>query len=352
MRVEVSMPTLKAPFPWFGGKSRAASLIWERFGDVANYVEPFAGSLAVLLARPHEPRVETVNDKDAYLANFWRATQSDPEAVARWVDAPVNEADLHARHRWLLAQTDFRERMMTDPHYYDAKIAGWWVWGCCAWIGTGWCNVGKGAAVQLPHLTGSQGVHRKLPHIAGSGRGGHRAPSQQLPQLGNAGRGVHRPAHSPSRQLPHRAGGGRGVSAPTLSPLLDYFDALAGRLRRVRVACGDWERVLGDGTLHSNGSTAVLLDPPYADGDMAYGVGEDRSISARVREWAVSRTDSDLRIALCGYEGEHEMPAAWACVPWKAVGGYARHQDNARRERIWFSPACLGPQQASLFGAA
>ena len=31
---------MKAPFPWFGGKSRA--------------VEPFAGSLAVLLARPHE----------------------------------------------------------------------------------------------------------------------------------------------------------------------------------------------------------------------------------------------------------------------------------------------------------
>ena len=24
--------SLKAPFPWFGGKSRAAHLIWERFG--------------------------------------------------------------------------------------------------------------------------------------------------------------------------------------------------------------------------------------------------------------------------------------------------------------------------------
>src|SRR5689334_19180994 len=49
-----SMPrnTLKAPFPWFGGKSRVASLVWERFGEVRNYVEPFAGSLAVLLGRP------------------------------------------------------------------------------------------------------------------------------------------------------------------------------------------------------------------------------------------------------------------------------------------------------------
>ncbi len=43
--------TLKAPFPWFGGKSKVASLVWERFGDVQNYVEPFFGSGAVLLNR-------------------------------------------------------------------------------------------------------------------------------------------------------------------------------------------------------------------------------------------------------------------------------------------------------------
>jgi hypothetical protein len=36
---------LRAPFPWFGGKSRAASLIWSRIGDVSNYVEPFANEV-------------------------------------------------------------------------------------------------------------------------------------------------------------------------------------------------------------------------------------------------------------------------------------------------------------------
>lgn len=72
---------MKAPFPWFGGKSRAAHLVWDRFGNVPNYVEPFAGSLAVLLARPHEPAIETVNDLDCFIANFWRAAKSDPEAV-------------------------------------------------------------------------------------------------------------------------------------------------------------------------------------------------------------------------------------------------------------------------------
>lgn len=43
----------KAPFPWYGGKSDAALLIWERLGDVDHYAEPFAGTRAVLLNRPH-----------------------------------------------------------------------------------------------------------------------------------------------------------------------------------------------------------------------------------------------------------------------------------------------------------
>ena len=73
---------LKAPFPWFGGKSRVAAQVWERFGDVPNYVEPFAGSLAVLLGRPTAAGTETVNDLDCYLANFWRAVAADPVGVS------------------------------------------------------------------------------------------------------------------------------------------------------------------------------------------------------------------------------------------------------------------------------
>lgn len=35
--------TLKAPFPYFGGKRRVAELVWSRLGDPINYIEPFAG---------------------------------------------------------------------------------------------------------------------------------------------------------------------------------------------------------------------------------------------------------------------------------------------------------------------
>lgn len=130
---------LKAPFPYPGGKSRVADLVWKRLGDVQNYCEPFAGSLAVLLRRPAEHfargyRVETVNDMNHYLVNFWRAVASEPGRVAEYADWPVNEADLHARHKWLVRSAeaaDWRERMRTDPHAFDAKIAGWWVYTRC-----------------------------------------------------------------------------------------------------------------------------------------------------------------------------------------------------------------------------
>jgi hypothetical protein len=56
-----------------------------------------------------------------------------------------------------------------------------------------------------------------------------------------------------------------------------------------------------------------------------------------------------LRIALCGYEGEHTMPDSWECIAWKANGGYATSQENSAKERIWFSPHCISGKQGSLF---
>jgi hypothetical protein len=313
---------MKAPFPWFGGKSRAADAIWQRFGDVANYAEPFAGSLAVLLARPnYSGQTETVNDLDGLLVNFWRACAADSDAVAKWADCPVSEIDLTARHLFLVnAKSGIAERMSADPEHYDAKLAGWWLWGICSWIGGGWCagdgpwqigedglltkDAGQGINRQLPHLSWGQGINRKLPHLWG-------------------GRGINRKGEAISEML----------------------GPIAERLRNVRITCGEWDRILGPTPLGVGSKCAVFLDPPYsaedADNDV-YGEAYDAGIAHRVREWAlVHGSDPRLRIALCGYD-EHDMPSDWECYAWVAGGGYSKGKNN-KRERIWFSPHCLKP---------
>lgn len=399
---------LRAPFPWFGGKSRVAHLVWAAFGDVQNYVEPFAGSLAVLLGRPTAPRIETVNDLDCYVSNFWRSTQLAPAEVARWADWPVNEIDLHARHRWLVDQAEFRERMRADPEYFDARVAGWWVWGICQWIGGGWCaesnwnpavvrSRGRNTADEKrrPDLHTSAGVHKrslektathqKRPSLGKGGRGIGRTTADWAvpPNLGGsrgaAGNGIH--ASGLPKKMPFLSTGSgdgagvhsKGVTAPhakmvkmdrgTTSrmqgPVEAWMGALAERLRRVRVCCGDWTRVLGPSATVHIGVTGVFLDPPYlADfrDPSLYGT-ESADVAHRVREWALEHGDNPkLRIALCGYEGEHQMPKSWQCVAWKASGGYAAaagHHENSARERIWFSPHCARARaQGSLFEVA
>ena len=328
-------PDLVAPFPYFGGKRRVAAEVWARFGDVPNYVEPFFGSGAVLLARPNPAKVETVNDLDGLLCNFWRAVRAAPEEVAKHADWPVSESDLHPRHlRLVRAREDVTRKLQADPDWFDAKLAGWWVWGACAWIGAGWCS-GEGTWehdgddwVKLGDR--GRGINRKLPHLSDRGRGINR----QLPNLGSRGQGI-----------------------------AEWFTELQQRLRDVRVACGSWERVLGTSILSFNGARpcGVFLDPPYDDGNMAYSVGG--KCAADVRAWVIENGDNPkLRIALCGYDEHNELAGhGWTRHGWKAKGGYgkqssgdARARENSARETVWFSPHCLPPsthawESASLF---
>ncbi len=73
---------MKPPFTYFGGKTLIADRIAALLPPHEHYVEPFAGSLAVLLAKPPSP-METVNDLDQKLMTFWRVLRDQPAEFER-----------------------------------------------------------------------------------------------------------------------------------------------------------------------------------------------------------------------------------------------------------------------------
>ena len=311
------MNSLKAPFPYFGGKYGACDQVWAAFGPVQNYVEPFSGSAAMLLGAPDGKRIETINDADGFVANFWRAISIDPDAVADAADWPCNEVDLFARHSWLVRQTaSLTDRLHADPDWFDAKIAGWWCWGLCNWIGSGWCS-GNGPWVHDGEKIvsgGRDGINRQLPH------------------LGDAGRGINRSTQGGTRR----------------DFILDWFRVLYSRLRDVRVTCGDWGRVVKDSVTTRHGLTGVFLDPPYTKGEMDYasgGVGG--ALADEVRAWCLANGGTPLlRIVLCGHDGEHDelLEHGWHLRDWTARKGYALTDEavqNSKDETLWCSPQCV-----------
>jgi DNA adenine methylase len=74
--------TLKPPFAYYGGKTTLAPKIAALLPEHDHYVEPFAGSLAVLLAKD-PAKIETVNDLDGHLTTFWRVLRERPEDLER-----------------------------------------------------------------------------------------------------------------------------------------------------------------------------------------------------------------------------------------------------------------------------
>ena len=312
--------SVKPPFPYFGGKLHAASLIWQRLGSVKNYVAPFCGSLAVELNAPYAVPILTLNDLDGLLINFYRAVIAAPAAVAHHLNWPVSECDLFPRHVALVQARDgLTQRLQSDPRYYDVELAGWWCWGVCSWIGTGWCD-GKGPWT----IEDGQIVNIRK---------------------GDAGRGV-------NRQLPHLGDAGQGVNQLTLDDyethLITYMYQIAAKLRGARLTCGNWSRVVTPICTERHGLTGILLDPPYGTGAQDYSVSgnADTSVSADAWAWAIANGANPLlRIAYCAYDDGREVPAGWTAERWKARKGYqsttGASAANPSREIIYFSPHCV-----------
>lgn len=329
--------TLQAPFVWFGGKRRAAPLVWDALGDVPQYVEPFAGSAAVLLARPPFTgrRIETLNDADGWLVNTWRAIQLAPDQVAAAAEGPMTEIDYHARLAWLQQRRtpDLVAWLEGDPEHYDAKAAGWWLYVCAAGIGNpfdpGPWQVIDGHLRNIRTTNQGAGINRELPHLSCN-----QGITRELPSLGNAG---------------------RGTAKQSGSQLAGYMQALASRLQQVRITCGDWRRVLtpsavanGGRTKHDPQTLGVFLDPPYTVGSSLYATDHSQDISVDVEQWAAEHGDQ-YRIVLAGFNTDHDqlLNIGWHKIHGKSGGGGGYNTDRTadRRERLWISPTCAGPAE-------
>lgn len=73
---------MRPPLPYFGGKQIIGPAIAALLPAHEHYVEPYAGSLAVLLAK-RPSRMETVNDLDEDLVTFWRVLRERPLELRR-----------------------------------------------------------------------------------------------------------------------------------------------------------------------------------------------------------------------------------------------------------------------------
>ncbi len=313
---------MKAPFPYFGGKSVIAKIVWQALGQPKHYIEPFGGSLAVLLNRPNfnqQTHAETVCDLDPHIDNVWRALQFAPDEVAKWCDWPVHHTMLIARKAALIkSENKLVEDLKNDPKFYDAELAGYWIWKQSCWIGSGLTSPG------------------------------------QIPHIGNAGCGVHAVG-----QRPHLSDAEVGVQSPYNTGIYHWFRVLSERLRYVRVVCGDWTRVCGGNWQDNMGNVGFLFDPPYAveDRDTNIYAKDSTTVAKDVEDWCLERgKQRTYRIVCAGYIGEYDklMSAGWTTVNWKTQGGYAHTGDgqgkeNRNREILVLSPHCLGLKQTSLF---
>jgi 16S rRNA G966 N2-methylase RsmD len=305
---------MNAPFPYFGGKRTIAAAVWARLGSPKQYIEPFCGSAAMLLAAPSRASLEVVNDTNGFIANFWRAVKHQPEKVAEWCDYPMSHIDLGARHAWLREHTGDLDALRDADWPGDAKIAGWWLWGQCAWIGAGWCDGRKNTPDVLANL----------PHASSAGRG--------IQAVG---------------KIPHASNAGRGDDAPVMPGELltscgrtawRWLRELANRLERTRITHGDWSRCLNS---HYGGAdTAVFLDPPYRSFGVVYGAA-GTLVADECETWA--RENAGLRVALCGHRGDYQLDG-WDVLEWSREKATYSGSKTTDEECIWFSPACLRPE--------
>lgn len=126
--VDVDRQAVKPPFSYYGGKMTVGPEIARILPAHKHYVEPFAGSLAVLLAK--EPsHAETVNDLDGDIVTFWRVLRDRADDLCRAAEmTPHSRTELESA--WSDADDELEQARrvwvrLTQSRGHSLKRTGW-----------------------------------------------------------------------------------------------------------------------------------------------------------------------------------------------------------------------------------
>lgn len=89
---------MRTPLTYYGGKQMLAKQIVALMPPHRVYLEPFAGGLAVLFAKPVAER-ETINDLDSRVVRFWRVIRERPQELAQAIACTP-----YARQEWIASR--------------------------------------------------------------------------------------------------------------------------------------------------------------------------------------------------------------------------------------------------------
>lgn len=125
---------MKPPFPYYGSKGRLAGWIAELMPEHRTFVEPFAGSAAVLFAKRPSP-VEVINDLDGNVTTFFRVLRDREDELMRAVRLTP-----YSRAEYLTADLDAQD--LTDVErarrFFVRATQGFNAAGAGRWAG--WSN--------------------------------------------------------------------------------------------------------------------------------------------------------------------------------------------------------------------
>lgn len=317
---------VKAPFCYFGGKSSVADLIWELIGnDVKRYFEPFAGSLAVLLARKREPNKlynEIVNDIDCLLVNVWRALKKASHEAALLCCDPSSQVLYWQRICYIVKNKDaLLEKIIKDDEYYDVKLAAYWIYCKCS-------EVGK---MEVDKIDVEE-VYKSIDNGITKGR---------INLL--RGNGIHSKCTKVFNPY--------SVTRCKLERLSLWFSQIENILENVKITCMDWKRLFNEGSHWQDdcgkSNIGIFFDPPYSDKSRKKSLYriDSYDVAKEVNAFCIKNAYRDTyKIVVAGYEGEHNNLEDYGYVKysWKAQGGYGNraYNENKEKERLWASSSC------------